>query len=342
MPENTPQNQHHSPSENKVNNPNPFQQMFYTDANTNKSAVVDMFNQKQFTNIIPNNNYMNYPYNPNYTQQMMNSPEIYHPQVPYSNNTTPVVMNPNMMGQYYQMIPHPNMLPMPYYKDNNQYVHSFRTEQPMIYMGPDGNLYQMVNPNSSLMNGRRSPLNVIPDVMPKTIIQQPDSKAMSNSMMFRRDGSNQTLLNTPVQMLGKPEQRAHSSSLVYNTDMPKLNFKLPALRSKISEEDLKESEEKTKLPSLKELKQKINGVSTDTKKVTFEKDSKAFVKRTKTSARPLKFPCTQCEKRFHRQDALQTHMNIHLGLKPYKCDVCEKCFNAKQNMVRHRKRHDEK
>lgn len=59
----------------------------------------------------------------------------------------------------------------------------------------------------------------------------------------------------------------------------------------------------------------------------------------KKYVRPLKFSCKVCQKRFHRQDALQTHMNMHLGLKPYKCSICGRCFNAKQNTVRHEKTH---
>ena len=341
MKDNTSEKQRYSPFENnnqnRLNNPIPYQQMFYPNPNINNNAV-GMFN------INPNNNYMTYPLNPNYTQRMPNSHEMYQPQVPYFNNTTPVVMNTSVMGQYYPMIPQTNMLPMEYYKYNNQFAQPFSNEQTMMYMGPDGNLYQMLNPNSSLEVPPMQPMNVMPDIISKTTLQKPDSKPVSNDMMFKRDESNQTLLNTPVQMFEKHEQRTHSSPLVYNTHMPRLNFKLPALRKKTSENDLKESEEKTntKLPSLKELKQKINGVPTDTKKVIVEKNTKAFVKRAKASTRPLKFPCTQCDKRFHRQDALQTHMNIHLGLKPYKCDICGKCFNAKQNMVRHRKRHNEK
>ncbi|OBA24757.1 hypothetical protein HANVADRAFT_17742, partial [Hanseniaspora valbyensis NRRL Y-1626] len=52
-----------------------------------------------------------------------------------------------------------------------------------------------------------------------------------------------------------------------------------------------------------------------------------------------KFECDICQKKFHRQDALQTHMNMHLNINPYECSVCGKCFNAKQNMVRHERNH---
>ena len=62
-------------------------------------------------------------------------------------------------------------------------------------------------------------------------------------------------------------------------------------------------------------------------------------KTKKKYVRPLKFECEICQKKFHRQDALQTHMNMHLNINPYECSVCGKCFNAKQNMVRHERNH---
>ncbi|KAF8475422.1 hypothetical protein JB92DRAFT_2838218 [Gautieria morchelliformis] len=44
-----------------------------------------------------------------------------------------------------------------------------------------------------------------------------------------------------------------------------------------------------------------------------------------------------CEKRFERQNALDTHMNIHTDQKPYPCPVanCGKAFNVRSNMRRH-------
>ncbi|OBA24886.1 hypothetical protein HANVADRAFT_15171, partial [Hanseniaspora valbyensis NRRL Y-1626] len=49
--------------------------------------------------------------------------------------------------------------------------------------------------------------------------------------------------------------------------------------------------------------------------------------------------CAICSKPFNRFDALKTHMNMHLGLKPFNCKVCGKSFNAKQNMLRHERNH---
>lgn len=55
-----------------------------------------------------------------------------------------------------------------------------------------------------------------------------------------------------------------------------------------------------------------------------------------------KYPCSICKKPFNRYDALKTHMNMHLGLKPFRCGICAKRFNAKQNMLRHERNHSPK
>lgn len=50
-----------------------------------------------------------------------------------------------------------------------------------------------------------------------------------------------------------------------------------------------------------------------------------------------KYVCTWdgCGKRFERQNALDTHMNIHTDSKPFQCPVCGKVFNVRSNMRRH-------
>ncbi|KAF8586784.1 hypothetical protein K439DRAFT_918431 [Ramaria rubella] len=51
-----------------------------------------------------------------------------------------------------------------------------------------------------------------------------------------------------------------------------------------------------------------------------------------------------CEKRFERQNALETHMNIHTEERPHVCPIpnCGKAFNVRSNMRRHLNTHKDK
>lgn len=46
-----------------------------------------------------------------------------------------------------------------------------------------------------------------------------------------------------------------------------------------------------------------------------------------------------CEKSFSCLAKLKDHMNMHLGLKPYKCEICEKAFSAKKYLQAHTESH---
>lgn len=294
-----------------INNEQPMDNNGYPRVALNSSALHTSSNQHM-------NVPQTYPFNSVYAQSFPTTSEAYNQNVPFSRNTPPLYSN--FAGNYYPMVPQPNYninQPLPYYNDNTQYS-PYRNNQPLIYMGPAGNFYQVYDQpcNNPIVNTGR-------DMMVPNTLQH----NINNINNIQAD-------NTTIKNIQHPQlnglHRSYSSPSIFNKqDLPKLNFKLPELKTHLTSSTSKES--KPKLPSLKELKQKINGNSTDTKKV-----AKTLMKK---STRPLKFPCTQCDKRFHRQDALQTHMNIHLGLKPYKCDICGKCFNAKQNMVRHKKTH---
>ena len=51
-----------------------------------------------------------------------------------------------------------------------------------------------------------------------------------------------------------------------------------------------------------------------------------------------KFNCEQCGKGFMLKTSFEHHMNIHLGLKPYVCDICACGFSDKSNLHAHRKK----
>ncbi|XP_016335217.1 zinc finger protein 260-like [Sinocyclocheilus anshuiensis] len=49
--------------------------------------------------------------------------------------------------------------------------------------------------------------------------------------------------------------------------------------------------------------------------------------------------CHQRGKSFTQKSSLQSHMNIHTGVKPYTCEQCGKSFPAKQNLKVHMRVH---
>ncbi|XP_078538973.1 uncharacterized protein LOC144823904 [Lissotriton helveticus] len=66
---------------------------------------------------------------------------------------------------------------------------------------------------------------------------------------------------------------------------------------------------------------------------------KATHEKTHKGERP--FHCNICEKSFTQKGNLLQHQSVHTGEKPYHCNVCSKPFSQKANLVRHQRTHTE-
>ncbi|KAJ1079777.1 hypothetical protein NDU88_000014 [Pleurodeles waltl] len=51
------------------------------------------------------------------------------------------------------------------------------------------------------------------------------------------------------------------------------------------------------------------------------------------------FPCTECDKSFNRKGNLIKHKRIHTGIRPYQCTECEKSFSRKEHLIVHKRTH---
>ena len=52
-----------------------------------------------------------------------------------------------------------------------------------------------------------------------------------------------------------------------------------------------------------------------------------------------RYPCPDCGRRFQFNCHLETHMRIHLGIKPFHCTECGAAFTQRSNLNVHMKRH---
>ncbi|KRH95142.1 hypothetical protein M153_2500045432 [Pseudoloma neurophilia] len=51
------------------------------------------------------------------------------------------------------------------------------------------------------------------------------------------------------------------------------------------------------------------------------------------------FSCLKCSKVFRTSIQLKSHENIHLALKPFKCEVCERAYPSMKSLLEHGKTH---
>ena len=67
------------------------------------------------------------------------------------------------------------------------------------------------------------------------------------------------------------------------------------------------------------------------------------MKSTQTNSKKFKdgkqYVCETCGKTFKYKSALDTHIRVHTGEKPFKCDVCPFACIKKVNLFKHKKIH---
>lgn len=68
---------------------------------------------------------------------------------------------------------------------------------------------------------------------------------------------------------------------------------------------------------------------------------KLLKSKQKRAYKPRNEPnrCNYCAKTFRRRYQLETHLNIHTGLKPHQCEVCGRQFRAINTLQRHLNTH---
>lgn len=66
--------------------------------------------------------------------------------------------------------------------------------------------------------------------------------------------------------------------------------------------------------------------------------SSGLLSHTKAKHKPdPKTLCQICGQAFHNRANLEGHMNMHMGLKPFKCKKCDKCYGHSKSLMTHEK-----
>ena len=102
------------------------------------------------------------------------------------------------------------------------------------------------------------------------------------------------------------------------------------------------SEEKSIIQHLKEKHNKIVFPCKICKKLLSRKqDLKRHINHAHGESKLENFQCPQCEYKTKRKENLNKHVKNKHEKAEYKCDICSKTFNWKQNMIKHKKTHEE-
>ena len=51
------------------------------------------------------------------------------------------------------------------------------------------------------------------------------------------------------------------------------------------------------------------------------------------------YSCEVCNRAFSRKSDIIRHQRLHSGERPYVCDVCNKAYSYKSNLIKHKRKH---
>jgi hypothetical protein len=69
-----------------------------------------------------------------------------------------------------------------------------------------------------------------------------------------------------------------------------------------------------------------------------KKDLYFHTRQHKAEPKVKKVPCPYCEKKFHNQAGMKSHLSYHTGVKEFKCRLCGSEFRLYPCMMKHHKK----